>query len=479
MSESENDSENKTEVQKPEVADQAKQEQQVQGQDSAAAPAKPAPVPSPAMIAKKSANGPVAPHVSYSQADVDAAKKFATAKDGVITISEGGEQRKVGEYAEGQGDTALDLLAHRYLDLKARLEMFNERLSSRSIRTHEIDETLASLKKDLTAPQAVGDIDALRSRLAEIETAAGKKKEQIAAWHKKAVEKAIADRTEVVENAEKLVAGLDERTNWRDTSEKFQQLFSQWQERQRKDVRLDKKTSDELWHRFSSARSAFNHQRREWAKARDAQRAQAKALKEQIIKEANDLKDSTEWGETSRAFNELMDRWKAAGRAGRKDDDALWAQFRAAADVFFNARQADRDKRDAGEVDNLKKKQALLAKAQKLVPVKTETEAKKARQQLAAIQEEWDQIGYVPRQNMHELEAGMDAVEDQIKAVENAAWTAKDPETDARRSSFESQLTARIAELDKLIASETDPAKKKAYESEKATKQSWLNAVEK
>ena len=76
---------------------------------------------------------------------------------------------------------------------------------------------------------------------------------------------------------------------------------------------------------------------RKWSQARDVERAHAKAEKEAIIAEANQLKDSTAWGETSRRFNELMDRWKRAGRVGRSDDDALWAQFRKAADEFFNA----------------------------------------------------------------------------------------------------------------------------------------------
>lgn len=446
---------------------------------SSAATKKTAPIPSPALVAKKSANGPAAVHVSYSQADIDAAKKFATVKDGEITISENGESRKVGEYAEGQEDAALDLLAHRYLDLKARIEMFDDRLSSRSIRTHEIDETLASLKKDLEAPQAVGDMKALRDRLTEVETKAGKKKEQIAAWHKKAVEKALADRTAVVEQAEAIVDSLGDSTNWRNTADKFRSLFEQWQSVQRKEAKLDRKTADGLWKRFSQARSTFNHRRRAWAKQRDAQHAQAKAAKEQIISEAEAMKDSTDWGNTSRAYNELMDRWKAAGRAGRRDDDALWARFRAACDVFFNARQADRDKTDKSEEENLAKKQALLAKARKLVPVSTLEQARQARQALGGIQDEWDQIGYVPRRNIHELEQGMADVEQQIKAVEDAAWKKSDPEEDQRKSSFEEQLTSRLAEIDKLLASEKDPAKKKALEQEKAAKQMWLTTVKK
>ena len=172
-----------------------------------------------------------------------------------------------------------------------------------------------------------------------------------------------------------------------------------------------------------------------------------------------------------------MDRWKAAGRVGRSEDDALWGRFRAAADTFFNARQADRDQLGVEEKDNLVKKEALLVKAEALVPVSTEEEARQARAALGVIQDEWDQVGRVPREDLRRIEERLSNVEKQIKSVEEAAWTQKDPETDARKSSFEVQLIAQLAELDAKIAAETDAAKKKALETEKATKQQWLNAV--
>ena len=112
------------------------------------------------------------------------------------------------------------------------------------------------------------------------------------------------------------------------------------------------------------------------AQGRDEERSNAKAAKEAIIAEAEEIKDSTAWVETSRKFNELMDRWKKAGRAGRRDDDALWARFRAAADTFFNARQADREQISSSEKENLAKKEELLTKAEALVPVKDEKAAK-------------------------------------------------------------------------------------------------------
>ena len=123
------------------------------------------------------------------------------------------------------------------------------------------------------------------------------------------------------------------------------------------------------------------------------------------------------------------------------------------------------------------KKEELLVKAEALVPVKSEEEAKQARQALAAIQEEWDQIGYVPRDEVRRIEGRLDAVDKQIKAIEDAAWKQSDPEADARKSSFEEQLNAQLAELDQKIAAESDPKKKAKLEAEKATKEQWLNAI--
>jgi len=211
---------------------------------------------------------------------------------------------------------------------------------------------------------------------------------------------------------------------------------------------------------------------------RDTVRAAAKEQKEKIIARAEELKNSTDWAGTSRQFNNLMDQWKAAGRVGRRsEDDALWKRFREAADTFFDARQADRNKTNEDEAENLKKKEELLVKAQALVPVNTAEQAKQARQALARIQDDWDSIGHVPRTDVHRIESALDDVEKQIKAAEDAQWAQSDPETDARKSDFEVQLNTQLAELDRKIAAEADPAKKKDLESEKAAKEAWLKAI--
>ena len=436
--------------------------------------------PSPAAFAKKTPqqHAPKRSTVTYSQADVTAAEAFGRVDDnGTVFVREGDAEREVGQFPDASKEEALALYARRYLDLKAKLDLFANRLKSANVKNREIDDTLKTLAEETAEPAVVGDIAAIKAQFEELKAKAAAKKTAIAEARKAAMDKAVAERTAIVEKAEALAASLGDNTNWRSTADKFRNLFEQWQEHQRTTIRIDKADADALWKRFSQARTTFNQARRKWAQARDNERNHAREAKEAIIAEANEIKDSTAWGETSRKFNELMDRWKQAGRAGRNEDDALWARFREAADTFFNARQADRDQTNSAEKENLSRKEELLKQAEALVPVADEAAAKKARQALAAIQEEWDQIGYVPREAMHRIESRLDAVDRQIKAVEDAAWKQTDPEADARKSSFEVQLTAQLAELDEKIAAETDPKKKAALEAEKATKEQWLNAI--
>ncbi|WP_291527675.1 DUF349 domain-containing protein [Bifidobacterium sp. UBA744] len=434
--------------------------------------------PSPAAFAHKGHKKAPAATATYTDADVKAAAAFGRVDEkGSVFVKEGDAEREVGQFPNATVEEALDLYARRYLDLRAKLDLLETRLKSSNIKPREIDESLQTLGQEITEPPVVGDIAALKAKFEELSAAGAAKKTEIATARKAAVAKAVAERTKIVEKAEALAASLGDKTNWRSTGDKFRSLFDQWQQHQRTSVRIDKADADALWSRFSAARSEFSRSRRKWAQERDAEQQRAKAAKEAIVKEAQELKDSTAWGETSRKFNDLMNRWKAAGRAGRAEDDALWASFREAADVFFAARQADRDQTLSDEKENLAKKLELLTKAEALLPVSTEAEAKKAREALADIQEEWDQIGYVPRDEVRRIEGRLDAVDQAIKAVEDAVWTQHDPETDARKSSFEVQLNAQLAELDQKIAAESDPKKKAALEAEKATKEQWLNAI--
>src|SRR5690606_33578245 len=160
-----------------------------------------------------------------------------------------------------------------------------------------------------------------------------------------------------------------------------------------------------------------------------ARRDEARAIKEEILAEAEELATSTDWGPTARRYRELMARWKAAGPAPKAVDDALWKRFRAAQDTFFGARSETFAQRDSEQQANLQTKQALLAEAEALLPV---TDWKAARASLRSIQERWEAAGHVPRDAMRSIESRLRRVEDAVRAAEQAEWQRTNPEARAR-----------------------------------------------
>ena len=194
--------------------------------------------------------------------------------------------------------------------------------------------------------------------------------------------------------------------------------------------------------------------------------------------EAEALATSTDWGPTAGAYRDLMARWKAAGRAGRKDDDALWARFRAAQDAFFGARDAANKATDEEFQANLEVKLALLEQAEALLPVKDLAAAKAA---LRDIQAKWDEAGKVPRGDLQRVEGRLRAVEQAVRDADQAHWRHSNPETRARAEGAAAQLHAAIAQLEEDLAAATK-AKDARRIAEATTaleaRRAWLEQVE-
>jgi hypothetical protein len=256
-------------------------------------------------------------------------------------------------------------------------------------------------------------------------------------------------------------------------------LLDDWKSAQRGGPRLDKPIETALWQRFSHARNHFDKARRAWFTELEQTRDGAKRAKERLVAEAESLAHSKDWAPTARAFKGLMDQWRAAGRASRSDDDALWERFKSAQDAFFTAKDAVVAAEDEEFRANLAVKQALLAEAQALLPI-TDLDAAKAS--LRTIQDKWDKAGKVPRADIDRVEKPMRRVETEIREAEDARWRATNPETAARANSMLTQLETAIAKLDSQIAaaqSRGDAAKVASLEEERTGRLAFLEQVRK
>ena len=396
-------------------------------------------------------------------------------EDGTVYVKDGDEERVIGGFPEGIPTSPYALYERRYADLEATIKLFEDRLSSLSPR--DIDQTLATLREQVASPNVVGDIPALRERVAAVEKAAEERKEIAREERKAAKAQALADRTAVVERAESIVAQDPAKTHWKQSGQTLRDLLEEWKTLQRRGPRLEKSVEDELWKRFSTARTQFDRHRRQFFSQLDLAQSEAKRIKEALIAEAEALSSSVDWSRTSGAYRELMNRWKAAPRASRKEDDALWARFRAAQQVFFDARRAKDEATDAEYRQNLVAKEAILADAEAILPV---TDIERAKAQLRLIQDRWEEVGRVPSSDLHRIEGRLRAVEAAVREAEEKEWRRTNPETRARAAGMVGQLEEQIAQLERSLADAEAKGDNKAASAVRETletKRAWLAQI--
>jgi hypothetical protein len=231
---------------------------------------------------------------------------------------------------------------------------------------------------------------------------------------------------------------------------------------------LDRKVDDALWKRYSAARETFNRRRGSHFAELDRERSGVRQAKERLCEQAEELSDSTDWTATSAEFRKLLTEWKAAGRATRDVDDALWRRFKAAQDSFFTARNAATAEKDAELRANATAKEALLAEAEKLDTSSLDA----ARTALRSIADKWDAIGRVPRERSAELERRLRAVEKKVRDAGDADWS--DPQAQARAEQFRTRAEQYEQQAQKAAAA----GRTKEAEEARANAEQWRQWAE-
>ncbi|URM92041.1 DUF349 domain-containing protein [Streptomyces sp. MRC013] len=355
---------------------------------------------------------------------------------GTVYVRTADGEKVVGSWQAGSPEEALAYFERKYEGLVVEIGLLERRVKTTDLSAKDAMAAIDHLRLQVDEHHAVGDLDALSKRLdGLVETVESRREERRAQKARQADEARQAKEALVAEAEE-----LAQSEQWRVAGERLRALVDTWKGL----PRLDRKSDDELWHRFSHARSAFSKRRKAHFAALDAQREEARRAKERLVAEAEALSGSTDWGATAARYRELMAEWKAAGRAQREHEDELWNRFRGAQDVFFAARGSVFAERDAEQAENLKLKEELAAEAEKLVPV---TDLKAARAAFRALNERWEAVGHVPRDARPRVEGRMHAVERAIQEAEEAEWRRTNPEARARAEGLTGQLREAVDKL--------------------------------
>jgi hypothetical protein len=474
-----------SEAQAPAATPGAAPEAEAEAEAPAPAPkpaAAPRPAPSPAAFAsrpKPAAAAPAAaPVASVPATSLAEASRWGRVEgDGHVFLTIDGVEHAVGQYPGVSNDEALTYFARKFDDVLAQIVLLEQRVGSKAPST-DMQKTVTHLREQLAERNMVGDLRAAEARLDTLSEQVKELEKAEKAEHDAVRAAELAAREAIVAEAESISGQDPSQIQWKTSSARMNELFESWKTAQKSGVRLGRSNEDALWKRFRAARTVFDRHRRAYFSQLDSNNSAAKAAKEKLIAEAEALSGSTDWGYAAGEYRRLMDDWKASPRASRKDDDALWARFRAAQDVFFTNRQAANEEIDQEYAANLAVKESLLVEAGAILPVKDLAAAKKA---LQSIRDRWEEAGKVPRADMGRIEAGLRKVEDAVRHAEDENWQRSNPETKARTNSALSQLETAIAGLqDDLAKAEKagDQRKIKAAREALDARQAWLDQLQ-
>ena len=143
--------------------------------------------------------------------------------------------------------------------------------------------------------------------------------------------------TERVDNLKKKEAlcaraeSLSASTDWVKTADAMKTLQAEW-----KAVGpVTRGNEKAVWERFRASCDKFFTRRQDDLKQRKQDWTENLKRKEALVAEAKQLSESTEWEQAASRIKKLQVDWKTIGPVKKSKSDAIWNEFRAACDLFF------------------------------------------------------------------------------------------------------------------------------------------------
>jgi hypothetical protein len=358
--------------------------------------------------------------------------------DGTVYVKTSAGERVVGSWQAGTPEEGLAHFARRFADIVTEVDLIEARLGSGAADPSHALTSIRRLRASLDNAHVVGDLDGLADRLDRLSLVAEEKSAAARVARDAARADALARKTALAEEAEKIAA---DSTQWKAAGDRLRAILDEW-----KTIKgIDKKADGELWKRYSAARDAFTRRRGTHFASLDSQRKQATARKEELVAEAETLASSTDWTATANRLKELMGEWKSAPRAAKDVEQKLWDRFRAAQDAFFARRSDTFSARDAEQRASLERRQTLLVEAEGL---DVEADPRAAQARLREIQAQWHDSGRLPRETAANLDRRLRAVDDKIRGAMDTAWRRTTPDSNPLLA----QMRDQVAEAEQRVA---------------------------
>lgn len=240
----------------------------------------------------------------------------------------------------------------------------------------------------------------------------------------------------------------DRIVEWNAKTKEIMALQAEWEKIGPAPKEVAKDLNKQFWSNFKQFFAAKGRFFDQLEKARQENLRQ----KIELCRQAEALKDSTEWDAVTAKMRQLQEEWKKIGSVPESQKEAVYQRFKAACDHFFE-RKRNRAQIQAQEYENnLAKKRAICEQIEALAAAK-KTDLTK----LEELHKQFASIGFVPRNQMEKIADRLD------KAVTAFLNNLEMPEEEREKIKFQLQLKALEGNPDaaRIIAKQEQTLRRK------------------
>jgi hypothetical protein len=187
----------------------------------------------------------------------------------------------------------------------------------------------------------------------------------------------------------------DRIAEWNEKTKEIIQLQKEWESIGGIPKEKAKKVNKQFW----SAFKAFFGKKGAFFKKIEEERKENLRMKQELLDKAEALKDSEDFRSASEELKKLQVRWKEIGPVPEKFRNEIFNKFKKACDHFFSRRRSKSEHTEQEYNKNLAKKTALCGELEELSKT-----GKVDMARVKAIESEWAEIGFVPKENIKSIQ---------------------------------------------------------------------------
>lgn len=180
---------------------------------------------------------------------------------------------------------------------------------------------------------------------------------------------------------------------------------------------VPRQKQDATWDAFRKATREFNKNKNDFYKDLKAEQYENLEKKKELIKIAEEHKDSDDFKTTTPLMKKIQNDWKKIGHVPRKDSDKIWKQFKSACNHYFDRFHANKNNEDNEEMKAFNQKRELIQKLKRIDISKTDAELMKYQNRLQNLEESDDSQRIYKEQTF--LRKKIDDTKSELQQLEN------------------------------------------------------------